>query len=242
MRRVSAKFVPRLLTAEQKDDSVSVCTDLREHAQNDPNFMSSVITGDESWVYRCDLETKQVSSQCKTASSLRPKKARQVKSNVKTMLIAFFDIDGLVHHEYIPREHTLNKECYKTVLQCLCDAVHRHRPEKWRSGIWILHHDNAPARRAVTTNEFLAKHNIPSLPHPPYSPGLALCDFFLFPQLMKTVKGRQFDDFEEIEANATRQMRAVTKSDYQRCFHQWQERWNKCIQAQGHYFKGNKTN
>ena len=33
-------------------------------------------------------------------------------------------------------------------------------------------------------------------------------------------------------------MRAITKSDYQRCFHEWQECWNKCIQAQGHYFEG----
>jgi len=50
MRRVSAKFVPRHLTTEQKDDSVSICTDLHGRAQNDPKFMSSVITGDESWV------------------------------------------------------------------------------------------------------------------------------------------------------------------------------------------------
>ena len=47
MRRVTAKFVPRLLTVEQKDDCVSICTDLHEPAQNDPNFMSSVITSDE---------------------------------------------------------------------------------------------------------------------------------------------------------------------------------------------------
>jgi len=39
-----------------------------------------------------------------------------------------------------------------------------------------------------------------------------------------------------------RQLRAITKSDYQRCFRQWQEHWNKCIQAQGHYFEGDKTN
>jgi len=77
MRRVSAKFVPCLLAVEQKDNHVSACTDLLERAQNDPNFMSSVITGDESWVYGYDLETKQMSSQWKTASS-RPKKARQV--------------------------------------------------------------------------------------------------------------------------------------------------------------------
>ena len=137
---------------------------------------------------------------------------------MSTMLIAFFDTDGLVHHEYIPRGQTVNKEFYKIVLQRLSDAVRRHRPEKWRSGNWILHHDNAPAYRAVTTNEFLAKH-IPSLPHPPYPPDLAPCDFFLFPQLKKTMKGCRFDYTEETEANATRQLRAITKSDYQRCFH-----------------------
>jgi len=56
------------------------------------------------------------------------------------------------------------------------------------------------------------------------------------------MKGRQFDDIEEVQANAMRQMRAITKSDFQRCFCQWQECWNKCIQAQGHYFEGDKTN
>jgi len=157
------------------------------------------------------------------------------------MLITFFDIDGLVRHEYVPRGQRVNKEFYETVLQCLCDAVCRHCPEKWCSGNWILHHDNAPAHRAVTTNEFLAKHNIPFLLHPPYSSDLAPCDFFLFLQLKKTMKGRPFDD-KEIQANATRQMRAITKSDYQKCFRLWQESWNKCIQAQGHYFKGDKTN
>ena len=197
---------------------MSICIDLRDRAQNDPNFMSSVITGDKCWVYGYDPETKQMSSQWNTSSSPRPKKAWQVKSNIKTMLIAFFDVDGLVHHEFIPTGQTVNKEFYKTVLQCLCDAVRRHCPEKWRSNNWILHHDNAPAHRAVTTNEFLAKHNIPLLPQPPYSPDLALCDFFLFPQLKNIMKGRQFDYVEDIQANATRQLRAITKSDYQRSF------------------------
>ena len=103
-------------------------------------------------------------------------------------------------------QDTVSKEFYKTVLQCLCNAVRRHRPEKWHSCNWILHHDNAPARRAVTTNEFLAKHNIPSLPQPPYSPDLAPCFFFLFPQLKKTMKGRRFGYVEDIQANATRQL------------------------------------
>jgi hypothetical protein len=40
----------------------------------------------------------------------------------------------------------------------------------------------------------------------------------LFPQLKKTMKYRRFDDVEKIQANATRQMRVIIKSDYQRCF------------------------
>ena len=208
---------------------MSICTDLRDQAQNDPKFMSSVITGDECWVYAYDPETKQMSSQWSTSSSPRSKKTRQVKSNIKTILIAFSDIEGLVHHEFVPSGPTVNKEFYKTFLQRLRDAVRIHRPEKLRSDNWILHHDNAPAHRAVTTNEFLAKHNIPSLPQRPYSPDLAPCDFCLFPQLKKTTKGRRFDYVEDIQTNATRQLRAITKSDYQRCFRQWQERWNKCI-------------
>jgi len=152
------------------------------------------------------------------------------------MLIAFFNIDGLVRHEFVPTGQTVNKEFHKTVLQSLRNAVRRHRPKKWSSSNWILHHDNAPAHKAITTNEFLAKHNILSLPQPPYSPD------FLFPQLKKTMKGHRLDYAEDIQANAMRQLRAITKSDYQRCFHQWQERCNKCIQAQGHYFEGDKTN
>ena len=183
-----------------------------------------------------------MSSQWSTSSSPRPKKARQVKFNIKNMLTAFFDIDVLVHHVFVPTGQTVNMEFYKTFLQRLRDAVPRHRPEKWLYGNLILHHDNAPAHRAVTTNEFLAKHNIPSLPQPPSSPDLAPCDLFLFPQLKKTMNGRRFDYVDDIQGDATRQLRASTKSDYQRCFRQWQERWNKCIQAQGHYFEGDKTN
>jgi len=56
------------------------------------------------------------------------------------------------------------------------------------------------------------------------------------------MKGRRFYYVEDIQANATRQLRAMTKSEYQRCFRQWQERWNKRIQAQGHYFEREMNN
>jgi len=52
---------------------VQVCTELQEAVRHDPNFLSRVIIGDESWVYDYDPETKKQSTQWKTPSSLRPK-------------------------------------------------------------------------------------------------------------------------------------------------------------------------
>ena len=92
MRQIAAKFVPRLLNNDQQDHRVQVCTQLQKAGTHDPNFLSRDITGDESWLYDYDLETKQQSSQWKMPSSLRPNKVRQVRSNIKSMLIIFFDI------------------------------------------------------------------------------------------------------------------------------------------------------
>jgi hypothetical protein len=75
--------------------------------------LSRVITGDESWIYGYDPETKQQSSQWKKSPiSLRPKKARQVRSKVKSMLIIFFDIKGIVHKEFFLADQTDNSAYY----------------------------------------------------------------------------------------------------------------------------------
>ena len=50
MRRVSAKFVPKLLTMEQKQCHLNIAQDILDNANSDPNFLNTVITGDETWV------------------------------------------------------------------------------------------------------------------------------------------------------------------------------------------------
>jgi hypothetical protein len=65
MRRIAAKFVPRPLTNDQKQRVIYLSIELREKANEDPKFasISGIITGDESWIYGYDPETKQQSSQ-----------------------------------------------------------------------------------------------------------------------------------------------------------------------------------
>jgi hypothetical protein len=149
------------------------------------------------------------------------------------MLIAFFDAEGLVHHEFLPQRQTMNH----TVCITLRDAVRWKRPHKCSSGTWRLHHDNAPCHAALSVRELLAKHSIPVVPHPHYSPDLAPCYFFLFPRLKSTLKGKRFQDVEEIQLNTTRQLQVISKQAYQTCTEKWK---NRCIQSGGSYFEGEK--
>ncbi|KAL4092021.1 hypothetical protein QTP88_026604 [Uroleucon formosanum] len=218
MKRVSAKLVPKLLTEEQMEHCIEVCLDLKNRVSNDPCFIKSIITSDETWVYGYDPETKVQSSQWKTANSPRPKKCRQVRSNIKAMLIVFFDFFGLVHYEFAPTGQTINQVFYKQVLERLREKVRRKRPEAWKSKSWFLHHDNAPAHSALSVREFLTSKNIPVVPHPPYSPDLASCDFFLLPRLKSTLKGHRFEDVNETIHNATQELKAISIEKIQRCF------------------------
>jgi len=78
---------------------------------------------------------------------------------------------------------------YLEVSRRLHESVRQKRPEKWREGDWIPHHDNVPAHTSHLVQQFLAKHGNAQLQQPPYSPELAPCDFFLTPRFKKVLKG-----------------------------------------------------
>jgi len=126
------------------------------------------------------------------SNSPQAKKARQIRSNVKTMLISSFDATGTVHKEFVRPGQTVNEQFCLKVLKRLCDSVQKKRPEMWSSGNWFLHHDNIPAHTALSVQQFLAKNNMTVIPHPRYSPNLAPCDFFLFHRMKGQIKGKRF--------------------------------------------------
>ena len=72
MRRIRAKFVPRFLTDDQKENRVEISQELLANANGNENFLKNIIT-DETWVYGYDVETKMQSSQWKGKGSPRPK-------------------------------------------------------------------------------------------------------------------------------------------------------------------------
>ncbi|UYV75722.1 hypothetical protein LAZ67_13001137, partial [Cordylochernes scorpioides] len=103
LKRSLAKFVSHLLTNEQKEHRKETCKKMVEMFNSDPHWLKNFITGDETWVYGYDPETKRQSSQWLEPGEPRFKKARMIKSNLKCLLITFFDVNDWYTMNSCPR-------------------------------------------------------------------------------------------------------------------------------------------
>lgn len=115
----------------------------------------------------------------------------------------------------------------------LRESIRKKRPDVWRNNSWILHHYNVPAHTSFVVKEFLAKNMITVFEHPPYSPDLDPCDFFLFDRSKNPMRGDYLGSIANIKTESARVLNLIPKSDFQKCFQSWKSRWQKCLAAQG---------
>jgi len=86
--------------------------------------------------------------------------------------------------------------------------------------------------------EFLAAKKIIVLKHPAYSPDLAPNYSFLFPKIKEILKGRHFEDIDNIRSNTSAALKAIPQNEFQNCFEGRTGRWHRCISFKGEYFEG----
>ena len=214
MRKICAKFVPRVLREDQKERR---CHDSREMVKlinSDPTVLDALVTCDESGIYCYDPETKRQSSQWKHAGSPRPKKARQSKSTHKHLMIPFFDSTGMIYMYWVPIEQTVNKEYYVEVLREFRKRFRRKRPALFKSGQWHFQQDNAPVHNSILVTDYSTKMGIKTVPHPPYSPDLAPYDFWLFPKLKENLRGCRYETIEEIKEAVMKVIDTLIQEDF----------------------------
>ncbi len=153
MSRVCAKFVPRVLRDDERTHRMLVSQEWLQKIEDDPDIINKIITADESWVWLFDPESKKESSQwIRRHIDPRPKKALHARSTKKLLILPFFDIEGLIHVEYL--QGTVTSEVYIEALMHLRDQIRVKRPEKWRTHDWILLDDNASPHKSYDTLAF----------------------------------------------------------------------------------------
>jgi len=157
---------------------------------------------------------------------------------MKKMLIVYFsDAKGVIHREFVPQGQKVNAEFYVGVLDRLLKRIRQVRTAKFQSSEWFLLHDNAPSHNAAIVKKFLANRNVAVLHHPPYSPDLAPIDYFLFPKLKFSLKGRHFQTVEEIQFAVTRERNNTSKTACLEGIKKLKERANKYIDQGEMYFE-----
>ena len=114
------------------------------------------------------------------------------------------------------------------------EQLWRKRPGKMQLNLNpIILQDNARPHVSKRSIETIADIGLQTLSHPPYSPDLSPCDYFLFFVMKKPLRGKKFGDFEDLKMEIKRWCRNQWKEFFAHGMKKIQERYEKCVRSPG---------
>ena len=152
-------------------------------------------------------------------------------------MVLFFDCKGIVYCEFVTHGHGINAAWYLEILRNLHRAIQHNQTQAWRVNSWVLQHDGAPAHWSVMVQAFMNATETTVVDHPPYSPDLAPCDFWIFACIKKHLKGHRFNSVTELCDQIDTVISSVTQREFVHAMGCLPTHWQKCIAARGSYFK-----
>lgn len=220
------RWVPHELTEAQKRKRVNAAQSLLDRQRQAP-FLDQLITGDEKWISfkNPDPQHEWRSSEEKTSAT--PKKDFRHK---KAMLCVFWSVRGVEYWELLEEGQTVNSNVYCRQLDQLNQRLRRRRSRD------VFLDDNAKPHRSRQTNAKIQELGWQRLDHPPYSPDLAPSDFHLFRSLQHFLKGKRFDDIDEMQESLEEFFDSKDVDFYRRGIEKLPEKWQEVIDVDGEYF------
>ena len=144
----------------------------------------------------------------------RPCISKRTISAKKMLYAIFFNLSGPVFQVPCPSGHTITGRFYKSsVLKKVKEFLH----------------DNASSHKCEVVKSCLASEKVKVLNHPPYSPDLSPCDFFLFPSLKKMLSGNKYTSRSSLGSAIYQCLQQIPKEDLFSAFCDWVKRSQKCL-------------
>lgn len=240
MRKLTARWVPRFLTIEHKRVRVNFSKECLERFKCDTiDFLHRFVTVDEIWIHHYNTSEikEQQSKRGKTDSEPVQKKTKTTQSAGKVMATVFWDAHGILLIDYTENGKPLTGEYYASLLQRLETEIKQKRPHMANKKI-LFHHDRNNNETVHTAPVALAKLNqleFELIHHPPNSPDLAPCDFFLFPNLKKWLSGKKFLSNAEVIDAVDAYFNNIEQSYFTDGMTSLEKRWTQCIELKGDY-------
>ena len=165
MKKISARWVPRLLSAENKRNRVRAATAALElYLSNPGEFLRRYITVDETWIHYYTPETKEQSKQWISKGERAPKKAKTVCSVDKVMATVFWDSKGIIFIDYLEKGKTITGEYYASLLDRLREEINKKRPALRKKKV-LFHQDNARVHTCAVSMAKILEHKFELLNH-----------------------------------------------------------------------------
>ena len=238
LRKVSARWIPKLLTKDQKKQRVSCAKKLiKKYEDCDTRRLYEIVTGDETWIKFSEPERKERSKAWLPKNSIPLTKPRPDFREEKVLYSIFFDAYGPVAQIPVPKGGKINGDFYSSkCLREVEDFYKTRRPSTGARGIKLLH-DNARPHVSKLTRQTIDEIGFEVLEHPPYSPDLSPCDFWLFPEMKKHLGRKHFSTRSDLGTAVYHYLHSIERDEYKKTFSKWIERLKLCIDNQGEYFK-----
>lgn len=235
LKKVCARWVPRMLTDDHKNTRQTVCRELlAQYEDGGDDFLQRIVTGDETWLHHFEPETKRQSMEWHHTNSPRKKKFKSAPSAGKVMASVFWDSEGVLLVDIMERGTTINSTAYVNTLKKLEGRLRRVRPHRQKADVLLLH-DNARPHVSRQTTAEIVKLGWTVLPHPPYSPDLAPSDYHLFGMLKEELRGTRFHNDEDLVTAAKHWLKHAGSEFYRAGIHALVPRWRKAIERDGDY-------
>jgi histone-lysine N-methyltransferase SETMAR len=146
------------------------------------------------------------------------------------MHVMFFSRNGLVLDHTVPVGTKVNGRYYCSLLQHRVRKVLCCKQSEPLERGAILLQDNATPHRHHDVQNLVQRWGWVVLAHPPYSPDLAPCDYWLFSRVKKHLREKRFQSEDDINTAVTASLRSVTKDEYRAAIDRLPCRWEKYIE------------
>ena len=139
-------------------------------------------------------------------------------------------LSGIIHYEFVPTGQTVNQVYYLEVLKRLREKLDGNNPSFFQQLIDLASRQCTCSHSTVWEGVFSYKTN-DCVGTPCLFTRSSLQSPFLFPKIKEILKGRHFDDIDDIRSNTKASMRAIPQNQFQNYFEGWR-RWHQCIPFQ----------
>ncbi|CAF3648489.1 unnamed protein product [Rotaria socialis] len=159
LSRITSRWIPHQLNDEQKQERVRLCRENLAKFRDGSWRLCDIITGDETWIYHRQIHHK---------------------STKRTWIGEGESPRTIVHRRKFERKNLFSIffKSNENRLKLVVKEIRKQRKSNGTKGIKLLHDNASPHRHSDVIN-YLTEEGINIIPHPPYSPDLALYDYWL---------------------------------------------------------------